>query len=465
MIPKKLAKILYWQAEKFRGRIGVKERLNWLLETQMLSSKELKSIQLSKLNYILNHAFSTVPYYKHIFNEHSIHPDDINTECDLKKIPILTREILLKHQDELISSKADFNTLKNNNSSGSTGRRAVFKQDLDFRLWMRAHQIRTYKWCNNWDLGEKFVLLWGSEIYWNMHSILDKIVNLISNRREFNTFRLSSRLIRNFTEKLHKFDPVLISSYSNALHLISLEAKKQNLNLPSLRAIQTTSEPMPPAMRKRIEKTFNCEVFDKYGSRETNIVYHESPNHDGMLVQCENVCVEFLRESGQYCDYGESGKLILTTLNNFSMPLIRYETSDIAAPLEGYSSNSYKFQRMSSVSGREQDLICTNKGDYIDSYFFSYLLMRFQNIHWFQVIQNQYDSLLIRILAPNGLEQKFRVEINERIKHHTNFDFKISYEILDEMPISTTGKFRLCVSNVEESQNVSNAILNLSNLK
>lgn len=451
-IPKKLAQSFYWHSEKLRGRIGVKERLAWLIETQKLDQKALKKIQLEKLNQLIHHAYESVPYYHKVFKEKNIHPDDIQSEKDLHLLPLLTRDILLNHQNDLISSKADFQTLKDNYSSGSTGKRALFKQDENFRLWMRAHQLRTYQWCHDWHIGEKFVLLWGSEIYWKSQRIQEKITNFVSNRREFNTFRLSADLISQFTGFLGLFDPVLISSYANALHLVAIEAKKQKLKMPSLRAIQTTSEPMPPEMRKRIEAIFECEIFDKYGSRETNIVSHESPAHDGMLIQSENVVVEFLNETGEVCQFNETGKVVLTTLNNFSMPLIRYETSDLASPLEGYSACYSGFERMSAVSGRKQDLIYTPKGDYIDSYFFSYLFMKFDAIHWFQVIQREYDALEILLLVPRSISKKEHHEITERIQHHTGYMFKINLNIIKEIPESPTGKFRLCVSHLKESK-------------
>jgi phenylacetate-CoA ligase len=240
--------------------------------------------------------------------------------------------------------------------------------------------------------------------------------------------------------------------------LIAIEAEKQGLKIPALRAIQTTSEPMPPAMRQRIERVFQCEVFDKYGSRETNIVSHESPTHDGMLIQSENVITEFLNNEGNACQPDETGKVVLTTLNNLSMPLIRYETSDLAAPLSGHSQNGYGFPRMTAVSGRHQDLIYTPHGDYIDSYFFSYLFMQFQAIHWFQVIQYHMDALTIQIMAPEGLSSGEIESILERIRHHTGYPFKIDLNFITAMPESPTGKFRLCISHIKEAQRVAEAI-------
>jgi phenylacetate-CoA ligase len=327
--------------------------------------------------------------------------------------------------------------------------RAEFKQDAEFRSWMRAHQLRTYGWCSAWQIGEPFVLLWGSEIYWALKRSVDQLDNLCSNRREFNTFRLSPELIGRFLHQIAAFRPALISTYANAMHLIAKEAERTGVSAPGLRAIQGTSEPLPPAMRERLTRVFDCEVFDKYGLRETNIVAHESPSHDGMCIQAENVVVEFLRDDDTPCEEGERGRVVLTTLNNFSMPLIRYETSDLAAALSGHCASGVNLPRMTSVAGRLQDLIVTPTGSSIDAYFFSYLFMRMDAVHWFQVVQRREDALLIRLVAPSGVAPEERAEIVERIHHHTGFPFRIEFDLLSRMPDSPTGKFRLCVSELE----------------
>jgi phenylacetate-CoA ligase len=459
-VPRGLSEFIYWQEQQWRGRGDVKNRLDWLLQTQCLSPEEIRSIQFEKLHQIITYAYKTVPYYQNVMKERDIRPDDITTFEDLHKLPILSRDLLRTRQEELLSSEADHKTLQTNFSSGSTGLRAVFKQDANFRMWMRAHQLRTYSWCSNWKLGEPFVLLWGSEIYWNSKQFIDHLENLLSNRREFNTFRLSQKLIEQFLYKLVQFRPVLVSTYTNAMYLIAKVAEQQQIYIPELRAVQGTSEPFPPATKERISKIFNCEVYDKYGMRETNIVAHESPNHEEMCIQAENVYVEFLTDDGLPCKEGQKGRVVLTTLNNFSMPLIRYETSDLAAPVPGYCSSGFGFPRMTSVAGRLQDLIVSPNGDRIDAYLFSYLLMRFSEIHWFQVVQSELDSLALRVFAPNDITPSTREQIIERIHYHTGFPFKIDFEMLSEMPESSTGKFRLCVSELLQMQSLQGNINN-----
>jgi phenylacetate-CoA ligase len=447
-ISQPLAESLYWKWQNLKGKGLIKERLEWLNQTQWLTPGEIRELQFRKLKDILEHAYKTVPYYRHVFEERGITPKEINEPKDMQKLPLLTRDLLRTKQNDLVSSEADFKTLQTNYSSGSTGVRAEFKQDLNFRMWMRAHQLRTYSWCSDWKLGDPFVLLWGSEIYWSFKQFTDQLENFMTNRREFNTFHLSNKTISSFLKKLRDFKPVLVSTYTNAMYLIAKEAERQGVKIEGLRCIQATSEPVPDAMRERMRAIFGCEIYDKYGMRESNIISHESPNHEGMLIQSENVFVEFINTKGEPCKPGEVGRVVVTTLNNLSMPLIRYETSDLAAPLEGYCSSGMGLPRMTSVHGRLQDLILTPNGEHVDAYFFSYLMMRFKQIHWFQVVQSKLDELHIRMFVPDGLPKELRAELIERIHHHTGYPFKIDFELLDQMPESSTGKFRLCVSEL-----------------
>ena len=158
--------------------------------------------------------------------------------------------------------------------------------------------------------------------------------------------------------------------------------------------------------------------------------------------------MEFINNSDEACEYGEPGQLLVTTLNNFAMPLIRYETSDIAAPIEGTCSSGVGFPRMTSVAGRTQDLIVTPSGRFIHPQIFSILLRQFESIRWFQVVQDQEDTLLIRVYAPNGVSDDEKKRISHLISINASFKFQIEYEDLPAMPDSNTGKFRLCINNL-----------------
>jgi phenylacetate-CoA ligase len=452
IVPPGLARPLYWGLQRLRGRDEVRRRYQQLMAAQWRSPAENRAAQLEGARALVEHAYATVPYYRRVMDERGMRPADVATLDDLRRLPLLTRPLLLENRELLVSDRADRRTLQVNYSSGSTGVRAEFRQDDDFRQWQRALQLRTYGWCGDWRLGEPFALLWGSEIYWSYKHAVDRFEHLLTNRREFNTFRLSPELIERFLNALVQMRPVLVSTYANAIHLLAKEAERRGMALPPPRAVQAASEPLTPDMRETIRRVFGCPVWDKYGLRETGMVAHESPGGGGaMCVQTENVHVEFLRDDGEPCAPGEVGRVVLTSLTNVSMPLIRYETTDLAAPLEGACPSGRGFPLMSPVSGRLQDLIVTPDGGHIDAYFFSYLIMRFEEIHWFQVIQRGAERLHLRVLAPGGLRPGTRAALAERIRHHCGFEFALDVELLDRMPESPTGKFRLCVSELAPS--------------
>lgn len=449
-ISPKVSESLYWLSLSLSGRQQTKQYFNELQETQWFSPKLLEDYQFGKLHSILTHAFETVPYYREIMQSRGLSPQSFRQPEDLKKLPLLQRRTLLQRQNDLVSTTPRFGVF-NNFSSGSTGQRAAFKQDFDFECRVRAHQLRTYGWCSSWELGEPFVLIWGSPIYWQMKRWRHSINNFISNRQEINCFQLSSEVVENILKQLTVIQPVLISGYTTALYLIACLAKEKGVRFHQLRAVQPTAEPLHDEMRQVITQGFGVEVFNKYGSRETNIVSHESPQHEGMCIQSENVFVEFLNDQDEWCVPGETGRLVITTLNNLTMPLIRYETSDLAAPLAKRCSTGRGFPMMTEVKGRQQDLLVTPEGGLIHPQLFSNILMRSVAIEWFQVVQDVPETLNIRLYAPRGLTKEEISILKESIHHFTGYPFHIKFELLNQMPCSNTGKFRLCINNVKHN--------------
>jgi len=91
-------KKLYYDIVPFHRRYGkeFKKTLDIIEETQWYSLKELKQYQLNQLNKLLNHSYETVPYYTKVFKDLNLTPDDINSTKDLSKLPILTKDIILK---------------------------------------------------------------------------------------------------------------------------------------------------------------------------------------------------------------------------------------------------------------------------------------------------------------------------------------------------------------------------------
>ena len=205
-------------------------------------------------------------------------------------------------------------------------------------------------------------------------------------------------------------------------------------------------------MAKIMGEVFKVPVFDKYGSTETNIIAHQSPaQSDVMCIQVENAHIEFVSETGEPCPIGTEGRILATTLNNYSMPLIRYQTSDLATPLEGTCPSGRGFPLMSPVIGRLADLIRMADGERVHPQIFSNLFSNFPSVQWFQVVQDSIGKLNITLLMGHDSGTELEPTFTKMINLRTNGKFEVSYSYIQEIPQTTTGKHKLCICNLRET--------------
>lgn len=444
-----LAQAGYWLSQSLQGKGEVRRRLAQLTAAQWASPEEVRARQLAKLRALVEHCWATVPYYREAMTAEGIEPRDVVDFDAYARLPLLTRELLHERGTDLVSRTADRERLSARHSSGSTGARVEVLQDRDFDMWCRAHQLRTYAWCGGWRLGDPFVLVWGSPVLFEGRTRAQRIGNRLARRTALSVFQLDRAAVDRTLDALAAVQPRLISGYTTALYLLAQRALERGVELPRLRAVQPTAEPLAAAMRATIAEGLDCEVFDKYGSRESSIAAHESPAHAGMCVQAEHTHVEFLDARGAPCRPGQPGRLVLTTLNNRAQPLLRYETTDVAAPLEGRCPSGVGLPLMTPVAGRLQDVLCTPGGGLVHPQLLSNVMRQFPRVRWFQAVQERDERLTLRVVAPEGpLPEEDRRLIAEQIGRHAGYAYDVAFEHLPDMPEATTetGKFRVCVS-------------------
>jgi len=446
--------LVYNLLNQIRGYKNINTKYRFLLSTQSKALNEIKKFQWEKLISILRYASKNVPFYIRLFRRKNLTINKISRYEDFAKyIPIVDKKIISEELEDFISKERKKENLILNYSSGTTGTPFCFYQDKHFISWAKAHQLRNYHWCKNYSLGDKIALLWGSEIYFKKKDLLDKISNKFINRIEFNTFFLNENKAKYIIKKLNDFQPHLISTYPSSLMYLIRVIKKYNLKPFKVKAIQTTSEPLLPVMRNAISECFNTtNVFDKYGSRETNVIAHECPLHKGMHINAENNFVEFIK-NGSSIEKEGLGEIVVTNLNNKAMPLIRYRTGDIAARIDPSCNCGINLPKMSFLKGRKSDIIWTRDNGMIDSYLFSYVLMKYDIFEQFQVIQDDYDSIVIKLAPKTKLNIKsYEKEIRTRIiKLSEGMINKIDFRYCDTIQVSNSGKYRPVISNIGAS--------------
>jgi len=283
--------LYYWRSgDKRLARLAEIEK------HQLYSPEELASLQLSRLQIIIEYAFKHTPYYRRVMEERQLIPSDIKKLSDIEALPILTKTIIQNNLDDLISDQYTKNQLVQDASGGSTGEPTIYYKDWDHHNLRRADQIRHDRW-SGWDIGSRSALIWGAQRDLKaVKSIREHIISRYIERRwELDAFEMSPEKMGNFTTQLEKIKPSMILGYSNALTVYAqfLLDTNPHHNI-RVDGIISSAETLTQTKRALIEKAFQCKVLNRYGSREVGLIASECTTQEGLHINADNVLVEIL---------------------------------------------------------------------------------------------------------------------------------------------------------------------------
>lgn len=410
---------------------SIQEKLSFLLKSQYWPLEKLKEYQWSRVQELLTHSYENVSYYRMLLKSHDLKPDDIKSFEDLKKIPILTKRNIQENTDKLISGLCDKKNLFLNSTGGSTGHPLVFYQDENYLEWEKASAIRAWKYFEGFDKEELEAVFWGAErdIKKGL-SIKGIIYNVLRNGMlPLNTFYYDSDLIIRYFLYYNFLKPKILRGYASSLFYMANFIEENNLKIHYPKAIISSAETLWPEMRKKIEKVFNSEIYDSYGSREVSQIATECSMHDGLHVVMENQYVEIVDKC-----------IIVTNLNNYGMPFIRYKIGDLADGIvEGACGCGRHSMRLTRLRGRESDNISLPNGKVIHGEYFTHLFYGLFNVDSFLVeYRTKQNNLVIKC---NKLTSEDKMSLKTRINEDLSFS-NINFEKLDESTKTSTGKFK-----------------------
>ena len=168
-----------------------------------------------------------------------------------------------------------------------------------------------------------------------------------------------------------------------------------------------------------------------------------------MHINANHVYVECLKEDGEPAAPGERGELIITDLDNYGMPFIRYRIGDIGVPSDRKCNCGRGLPIMEKVEGRTFDIIVGTNGRHFDGHFFSILLRTaVDGIKQFQVVQESKNEINIKIVVDEVFKTEYIDVLTTKIHEYCGEDMDVNFEIVDEIPLAKSGKFRFIISKV-----------------
>jgi phenylacetate-CoA ligase len=421
----------------------------WLKGVEFSSKDELERLQLRRLKSLLQRAYLTVPFYKRSFDSVGFKPSQITSIADIEKVPLLSKQDVRENVHfAMFSELHNKKEMHKINTSGSTGEPFVCYADK-FQLEMRfATTLRALE-MSGWRFGDKQLRLWHQTLGMSRIQAFKERLDAWFMRRHFiPAFEMSEHSLKSLIKTIEKRKPVLIDGYAESLNFIAIASTTKSKHNP--RAVMSSAQQLTDSTRLQIESQFGAKVLDKYGSREfSGIAYQclESPHHH---VQDESYILEILVD-GRPAKVGEVGEIVITDLNNFSMPLIRYRIGDMAIAVEQTSCECGRpHSQIGAISGRTQALISCSNGVWLPGTFFAHFFKDFDfAVQHFQVTQDSSDKFMLKLVAKPQFTNDVKNRIVEELKVYAGQQQIIEVLLVEEIPLLKTGKRTPVVSNVK----------------
>ncbi|TXK89622.1 phenylacetate--CoA ligase family protein, partial [Parageobacillus sp. SY1] len=369
----------FWKRWIYKQRLKQGNVLNYfeqLQKWQWLDQKALKQLQEKRLSNLLLHAYRHVPYYREILKESGVitSKEQVNLSS-FEKIPFLTKDIIRKEFEQLKSDDLNNREWYLNTSGGSTGEPVQFIQDKEYSEWSHAIKLLDDQWSNR-EIGDKQIRLWGSErdLLVGQETTKVRIGRYIRNERWLNAFRMTSEQMKEYIEVINKFKPIQILAYVESIFELAKFIEQNKLTVHSPKSIMTSAGTLYPYMRETIERVFQTKVFNRYGSREVGDIACECEHHQGLHVSALTHYVEIIKENGTLAQPGEIGEIVVTSLTNYAMPLIRYRIGDMGKWAKGECDCGRVMPLIEEVNGRVTDFFINSYGKKIDGRIFNTFL-------------------------------------------------------------------------------------------
>jgi len=441
-LAKYIAPIL-WKYVKKSNRYDIYKEYQKLQWNTLEDNLEL---QKSKLYKIVDYAIRNIPYYKKVAKDRNIKISRETIFSDIKKFPVLTKDILRDNFDDLMNRniKAKMNT-----SGGSTGEQAIFMQDKNMYDYNAASKILFDEWAGR-EGGDLLVKLWGSErdILKGNAGKKGFLVRNFSNVIVLNTYKMSEKNMLKYVEIINKEKPVMILAYATSAFEISKFIIQNNIKVYSPKAIMTSAGMLFPYFKNSIKKAFRCAIYNRYGSREVGDIACTCEKHNGFHINIFTQYLEILDESLNETGDGVVGDIYVTHLSNYAMPLIRYKIGDRGSFSKKRCLCGRGFPLIKKIEGRVGCVLKTKNGA-VDSTALTTSFYFFKSIKKYQVVQRN-DEFIIRVVINSEKNwNEDRNELEKKLKKIFGKDTKFKFKIVNEIPCTKSGKYLFFINENE----------------
>ena len=419
----------------------VRARLDELMRFQWASAAEIRAYQASRLRDLLQFSDHRVPFYRSAFQACGVRSDEIATPEDLPRLPILTKQHL-REQSEALRVEGFHGQTYEMKSSGSTGVQTTVLIDKACNDEVFATQLLFWSW-GGFRIGQAH-LQTGMSLN---RGTVKRLKDVLFRCTYQSAFDLTDAKLDAVLRHLDRRGIRALFGYASSIYVIARYLEKRGVER-RMDCIFTWGDSLFPHYRELIERVFRCRVNDCYGLGEDLQCAAQCEHHDALHEAAHGVILEIVDHDGRPVPPGQLGRVVVTRLTPGPMPLIRYDTGDIAHFVDGPCACGRALRRISRIQGRATDVVTTPGGDRLIVHFFTQIFEMIPEIAQFQVRQERLESITVLYVKGRGFEDAILDRVRHEVAANCVQPPEITFTAVDEIPLEQSNKRRFVISQV-----------------
>jgi phenylacetate-CoA ligase len=424
--------------------------LRALEKSQWLTPEQLKALQLTRLQKLLEEVSTNVAYYRDLFPKLALTAADFTCVEALTALPPTDKTVIRNHLAAWQAEGAHH--LARHATSGSTGEPLHFllsKHRISFDI---AAKWRATRWWGV-DIGDREMVLWGSPLEAAAQDRIRALRDTLLRSRLVPARDLNAPRIDAILDEMRAFRPSMLFSYPSALARVAFHAREQGRRMDDLgiRVAFCTSEVLRPEWRQVIQEVFGCGVANEYGARDAGFIAREC-THGGLHVTAEEVIVEVVDDVGHPVPAGVEGDILVTNLAGPEFPFIRYRTGDRGVLSGRQCSCGRGLPLIERISGRANDGLVALDGSWVHGSAINHALRELPGLKAYRIIQESRTLLRILLVTGAPLHHDACSALTTHARALLGNGLEVEIEQVMEIPPEPNGKFRHIICRVERPE-------------
>jgi len=379
-----------------------------------------------------------IPFYAHRFGA-------MPSSADLASLPILKRPDIAELSRSVRSLYPPDTRFMNARSSGTIGHAVEVLFDRTHQSGRNAARAR-YLVENGWLPTHRTAWALGlrdeppSPDSQLSHSRFIMRSQFLSHTEDFNV-QISW---------LRKMNPHFIYTLPSNLDALLTILANEEPGLPSLRKVFTGGEVLDDSLRKRTRQVLGVEIVDNYGCTELFPAWQCPAG--SYHTNAEHIMLELLDDDGRPVRAGELGRVVVTTLENYLAPLIRYDLNDYALAVDGRCSCGRTLPIIGKVVGRSINLFRLKNGELFLPWRLYDHLEGLTEVRQLQLVQRAIDHFIVRFVRDTPLAPEVEASLRKNIADSLGGGVTVTLERVSEIARTKRGKYMAALCEIAPQQ-------------